>query len=73
MKHHKIPADRIVKIPHYLTPSLPVRGEFTRFTTAAPMDIWNVPTLNVVALHCLCHDKRAQARAELIRRYEVLQ
>lgn len=67
-KRHKIPADQIVKVPHYLTPMLPKRGEFNQYTTRAPMDIWNNPTLKAVARHCFCPIDQAAATAELQRR-----
>lgn len=67
-KRHKIPADRIAAIPHYLTPMPPQRGEFTRYTTQCPIDLWNVPTLAMVARHCLCADTRTAAQSELTRR-----
>ena len=64
-KRKKIPHSRIAAIPHALTPSLPVKGEFTKFTTPLPMSEWNAPTLQLVARHCLCADTRAQAANEL--------
>ena len=67
-KRHKIPAHKIVKIPEHLTPSLPERGQFTRYTTAALMDIWNRPTLECVARHCLCSETKQAAQAELAMR-----
>ena len=67
-KRHKIPADRIVRIPAYLTPMQPIRGEFTRFTTQCPIDLWNLPTLLMVARHSYCAQSRHDAAAELARR-----
>ena len=72
-KRHKIPAHKLVKIPEYLTPSLPMRGEFNRYTTAAPLDIWNRPTLECVARHCLCSETKQAAQAELARRDALAQ
>ena len=67
-KRHKIPAHKLLKIPMYLTPSLPERGQFTRYTTAAPLDIWNRPTLECVARHCLCSETKQAVQVELARR-----
>lgn len=67
-KRHKIPADQIVKVPVYLTPMPPKRGEFTRYTTRAPLDLWNNPTLQAVARHSFCAADQATATAELHRR-----
>jgi hypothetical protein len=67
-KRHRIPADQIVSIPQLLTPLRPVRGEFNRYTTPAPMDIWNLPTLKAVARHSLCQVTKAKASDELQRR-----
>lgn len=67
-KRHKIPPSRLVAIPHAMTPSLPVRGEFMQFTTPLPMSEWNAPTLQLVARHCLCADTRAQAAIEIASR-----
>lgn len=65
---HKIPASRLVKIPHALTPMRPQRGEFMRFTTPLPMTEWNVPTLRLVARHCLCSVTQEAAQSELMAR-----
>lgn len=68
MKRHKIPASRLVAIPQALTPMRPQRGEFVRFTTPLPVTEWNVPTLRLVARHCLCDVTRADAQRELLAR-----
>lgn len=67
-KRHKIPSDRLVAIPMYLTPMRPVRGEFNQYTTRAPHDLWNAPTLKAVAAHSFCPIDRAAASAEIARR-----
>ena len=67
-KRHKIPSDRLVAIPMYLTPMRPVRGEFNQYTTRAPYDLWNAPTLKAVASHSFCPIDRAAAAAEIERR-----
>lgn len=72
-KRHKIPAHKIVKIPMYLTPCLPERGQFTRYTTVALLDIWNRPTLECVARHCLCQITKQSAQAEIARRDALVQ
>lgn len=65
---HKIPASRLVAIPQALTPMRPQRGDFMRFTTPLPVTEWNIPTLRLVARHCLCLDTRTAAQGELIAR-----
>lgn len=67
-KRHKIPASRLVKIPHALTPMRPQKGEFMRFTTPLPMTEWNVPTLRAVAKFCCCSVTQEAAKAELLTR-----
>ena len=71
MKRHKIPASRLVAIPHALTPMLPEPGQFTRYTTPLPPADWNVPTLRMVARHCLCDATRDAAARELLARGEA--
>lgn len=69
-KHHKIPASEIARIPVYLTPMAPRRGEFARYTTQCPVDLWNNKTLAMVARHSFCPDARAMAQSELNKRKE---
>lgn len=67
-KQHKIPADRLVRIPLYLTPMPPARGQFVQFVTQAPPDLWNVPTLEAVVRHSCDPAARESAGDELARR-----
>ena len=62
---HKIPESRIVAIPHAMTPMLPVKSEFRRFTTPLPVTEWNMPTLRAVALRSFCAEARKEAESEI--------